>query len=195
MRAAILLLSAALIAGCSHQPPISQPIDWSQHQAQLAALDQWQLRGKLGFKSPQRGGSANLQWSQNQQQYQLRLSGPMGTGNILIQGDQTRAQMQQGDQSYVDRPELLAARFTGLPIPVDALSWWVRGLPSPSKSAAMDLIISPDGTASSFVQEGWQLSFSGYRMTKDGHLPRKISGQLGAQSFKLVISNWNPPAK
>ena len=195
MKASILLLSLTFIAGCSHQPPISHTKDWNQHRAELAAFDQWQLRGKLGFKSAERGGSANLQWSQNQQHYQLRLSGPMGVGNVLIQGDQTSAQMQQGDQRYVDSPELLAARFTGLPIPVDALSWWVRGLPSPSMPKAMDLIVSPAGTASSFIQEGWQLSFSRYRMTRDGQLPRKISGQLGAQSFKLVISDWNPPVK
>ena len=41
-------------------------------------------------------------------------------------------EMAQGDAVYREAPEYLAAQLTGLPIPVDALSWWVRGLASPT---------------------------------------------------------------
>ena len=95
------------------------------------AYDQWQLQGKLGFKTVDRGGSATVYWSQNQQQYQVQLKGPLGAGNVVIEGDQSSAQMLSGDKLYRAAPTALAARFTGLPIPVDALAWWVRGLPNP----------------------------------------------------------------
>lgn len=193
-----------MLAGCSYQPTVQPPSSsWSEHQQRLIAYDQWQLQGKLGFKTLDRGGSATLYWSQNQQQYQVQLKGPLGAGNVVIEGDQSSAQMLSGDKLYRAAPTALAARFTGLPIPVDALAWWVRGLPNPNASpnpnsnpnstAPTGLITNPDGTAASFVQQGWQLTFSRYHMTNVGLLPKKVSGQLGDQSFKLVISRWNSP--
>lgn len=193
-----------MLAGCSYQPTVQPPSSsWSEHQQRLIAYDQWQLQGKLGFKTLDRGGSATLYWSQNQQQYQVQLKGPLGAGNVVIEGDQSSAQMLSGDKVYRAAPSALAARFTGLPIPVDALAWWVRGLPNPNASpnpnsnpnstAPTGLITNPDGTAASFVQQGWQLTFSRYHMTNVGLLPKKVSGQLGDQSFKLVISRWNSP--
>ena len=191
-----------MLAGCSYQPTVQpQSRSWSEHQQKLMAYNQWQLQGKLGFKTVDRGGSATVHWNQNQQQYQVQLKAPLGAGNVIIEGDQTSAQMHVGDKFYRATPTTLAARFTGLPIPVDALAWWVRGLPNPypnpnsnpNSTVLTGLITNPDGTATSFVQQGWQLTFSRYQMTNAGLLPKKISGQLGDQSFKLVISRWNSP--
>ncbi len=50
---------AALIlflAGCSSQPQVTGTSgSWQQHSAKIAALDQWQVQGKLGFKSESQG--------------------------------------------------------------------------------------------------------------------------------------------
>ncbi len=191
----ILLASCTILAGCAYQPPIKTEsgADWQQHQSQVAKLSQWQLQGKLGYKSIDAGGSANLVWEQDQQQYKLSLSGPFGAGSATIAGNQHLAQLQQGDNSYIDSPSSLALQLTGLRIPVDALSWWARGLPSPSKTEATDLVTAPEGFALSFAQAGWQLSFSRYQSSPNGDMPGKISGQLGDQSFKLVISRWSFP--
>ena len=67
-------------------------------------------------------------------------------------------------------------QLTGLPLPVDALSWWARGLPSPTQPAATALTTGADGLAVGFDQAGWQLSFSRYRQTDGGLLPGKITG-------------------
>ena len=198
----ILLITLVILSGCSYQPTVQpQSSSWSDHQQRLITYDQWQLQGKLGFKTLDRGGSATVYWSQNQQQYQVQLKGPLGAGNVVIEGDQSSAQMLSGDKLYRAAPTALAARFTGLPIPVDALAWWVRGLPNPypnpnsnpNSTELTGLLTNPDGTAASFVQQGWQLTFSRYHMTNAGLLPKKVSGQLGDQSFKLVISRWNSP--
>ena len=190
---------AALIlflAGCSAQPLVTSASGtWQQHSAAITKLNKWQLAGKLGFKSEGQGGSANLSWAQNQQQYQLSLSGPFGAGSAVISGDQHSAQLNSENQTYIDLPEQLALRLTGLPIPVDALSWWARGLPSPSKNPATNLVNRADGAAAGFNQAGWQLVFSRYNLSADGNLPGKIVGQLGDHSFKLLISRWSFPEK
>ena len=188
------VLGIVLFSGCSIQPRVTPvAVDWQQHSAQIDQLRQWQVQGKLGFKSADQGGSANLNWSQNQQQYKLSLSGPLGAGSAMISGDSAMAQLRQDNQLYTDLPEQLAIQLTGVPIPVDALSWWARGLPSPSKSDPSNLITTADGSAASFTQAGWQLAFSRYSLTPEGNLPKKIVGQLGGHSFKLVISRWSFP--
>ncbi len=103
--------------------------------------------------------------------------------------------MLYGETIYRRPPQQLAMQLTGLPLPVDALSWWARGLPSPTQPAATDLATGADGLAVGFDQAGWQLSFSRYRQTDGGLLPGKIIGSLNAgedrsYSFKLVISGW-----
>jgi len=193
--AAGTVLLALILSGCANQAAIAPAtgLDWQQHQAQVAQLQSWGLRGKLGFKNSLQGGSANLSWQQHQQQYSVSLSGPLGAGSAVIEGDQYLANMRQGEQTYSNSPELLAQQLTGLAIPVDALSWWARGLPSPAETPFNNLVSGPTGEASSFEQAGWQLSFSRYKRKNDRNLPGKITGEFGEQSFKLIISAWTFP--
>ena len=187
-------LAILLLSGCSVQPRVTpEVVDWQGHSRQVGQLHEWQLQGKLGFKSANQGGSANLHWSQNQQQYQLSLRGPLGAGSATLIGNSTIAQLRQDNQLYTGLPENLVIQLTGVPIPVDALSWWARGLPCPNKSEPNNLVTTADGTAASFTQAGWQLGFSRYSLTPEGALPRKINGQHGDHSFKLVISRWSFP--
>ena len=107
-------------------------------------------------------------------------------------------EMLYKDQLYRQTPEQLAAQLTGVPLPVNALSWWARGLPSPTESEASSIATSPEGYASSFEQAGWQLTFSRYAETAAGSLPGKIAGTFQSSddrrySFKLVISRWSFP--
>ncbi|MGB0450330.1 MAG: lipoprotein insertase outer membrane protein LolB [Porticoccaceae bacterium] len=196
---AIIILSTA----CSMQPQIVPSSglsanSWQQHQQQIALLQDWELSGKLGFRAPDQGGSATVNWTQEKKSYQLFLSGPFGVGSAKIYGDEETAEMLYGDTVYRQPPRQLAMQLTGLPLPVDALSWWARGLPSPTQPAATGLATGADGLAVGFDQAGWQLSFSRYRQTDAGFLPGKIAGSLNSPgsaedssySFKLVISNW-----
>ena len=201
-----LIIVCLFFSACSLQPePASPAISWQEHRQQVAALQQWQLSGKLGYRGPEKGGSAKLNWTQDEDHYQLLFSGPLGMGSAEIVGNSKTVEMAQGDAVYRAAPEYLAVRLTGLPIPVDALGWWVRGLPSPNQPKVTDLATGADGLASGFSQGGWQLSFSRYRMTQGGMLPGKISGTFNTAntaahsatatnrrySFKLVISHWN----
>jgi len=196
-----LFIAIVLLSACSLQPqPVATSGSWQQHQQQIAQLQDWKLSGKLGFRAPQQGGSAAINWTQEKDNYQLFLSGPFGVGSAKIYGDEKTAEMLYGDTVYRQSPQQLAMQLTGLPLPVDALSWWARGLPSPTQPKATGLATGADGLAVGFDQAGWQLSFSRYRQTDGGLLPGKITGSLntaansGAEdrsySFKLVISGW-----
>lgn len=187
----ILLLSSCTLQPTSDLPPVS----WQEHVSQISQLHHWQLRGKLGFKAPDQGGSASVTWQQQGSQYQLNLRGPFGASAAQITGDNYQATLDLRNQTYHETPEQLAFQLTGLPIPVDALSWWVRGIPSPREEAAQMIIAMPSGVSAGFSQSGWQLSFTNYEPTNAGSLPRKINGKFGEYSFKLIVSHWQFLAK
>ena len=197
-----LAIVIIFLGACSLQPPTvpASSNSWQQHQQQIAQLQDWTLSGKLGFRAPQQGGSATVNWIQENENYHLSLSGPFGVGSAKIYGDDKTAEMLYKETVYRRPPQQLAMQLTGLPLPVDALSWWARGLPSPTQPVETDLATGADGLAVGFDQAGWQLSFSRYRQTDGGLLPGKIIGNYNtaanstsedrSYSFKLVISGW-----
>jgi outer membrane lipoprotein LolB len=157
----------------------------------ITALNTWQLKGKLGVRSPQQATSANLQWLQNPHQFELKLSGPFGTGAVIARGNRDSIEVVHNSTSYTGAPDVLGQRILGVALPLDAITWWARGLPSPYAPPAVNSVTGSGGTPKSFQQAGWQLSFSSFQPTAGYLLPRKISGQFGDLSFKLVISNWS----
>jgi outer membrane lipoprotein LolB len=195
---ALLLIAVFILGACAVQPQIQStgPSDWQAYQLRVSQLNDWRLAGKLGFRGPDNGGSASVNWRQRQENFQLQLSGPFGAGSATLSGNQQIAEMLYQDKLYRQTPQQLATQLIGVPLPVDALSWWARGLPSPDQELASNIATSPEGYASSFDQAGWQLSFSRYSMTSAGSLPGKIVGthqpsENRRYSFKLVISDWS----
>jgi len=193
---ASLLLAIITLGACTLQPQPLPSGSWQAYQSRVSQLNDWTLAGKLGFRAPDNGGSATLNWMQRQNNYRLRLSGPFGAGSAQIDGNSQLAEMRYDDKIYRQTPEQLAEQLTGVPLPVSALSWWARGVPSPSQPLATALATSPDGYASGFDQAGWQLSFSHFKQTDAGHLPGKITGthtssEGRSYSFKLLISSWS----
>ncbi|MDA9296239.1 lipoprotein insertase outer membrane protein LolB [Porticoccaceae bacterium] len=200
MNRVLLLLAVFTLSACamqSLQPPrTAAPSDWQTHQLRVSQLNDWRLAGKLGFRGPDNGGSASVNWQQQQNNFQLQLSGPFGAGRATLSGNQQIAEMLYQDKLYRQTPQQLASQLIGVPLPVGALSWWARGLPSPDQETASSIATSPEGYASSFEQAGWQLSFSRYSETDAGSLPSKIIGTHQSSdnrrySFKLVISDWS----
>ena len=196
----LLLLIVFALSACTMQPQTrtSEPSDWQAYQLRVSQLNNWRLAGKLGFRAPETGGSASVNWQQRKNNFQLELSGPFGAGSTTISGNQKIAEMLYQDKLYRQPPQQLAAQLTGVPLPVDALSWWARGLPSPVQAEASSIATSPEGFASSFEQAGWQLTFSRYSETDAGSLPGKIVGTHQSSddrrySFKLIISDWSFP--
>jgi len=195
----LLLIIVFTLSACAMQSPqtsISTIADWQAYQLRVSQLNDWRLSGKLGFRGPDNGGSASVNWQQRQEQFQLQLTGPFGAGSATLSGNQQNAEMLYQDKIYRQTPQKLATQLTGVPLPVNALSWWARGLPSPNQKTASSIATSPEGYASSFEQAGWQLSFSRYSETGAGSLPGKIVGTHQSSddrrySFKLVISDWS----
>jgi outer membrane lipoprotein LolB len=163
----------------------------SLNTLETATLNEWQITGKLGLRSAHQARVVKLHWHQQNEQYQLSISGPLGTGTATIRGNKDYMEMQLGTKTYRGTPQELGLQLLGVPLPVNAISWWARAIPSPNYPAANHVVINAQGIPNSFQQAGWQLDFSGFQSVDNHILPKKVAGQHGDLYFKLVISKWD----
>lgn len=184
-------LLAMLLSGCA-------TTDYhANHAAQLhpenqalSELDSWKINAKLGIRTASEAQSIQLLWQQQGEKYQLKLNGPLGFGSAYIEGDRNQAKIQKNIQSLAASPQQLAMQLTGIPLPLTALSWWIKGLLSPDYPAT-NINRTQTGKLEDFQQAGWHISILDYAKTDQYWMPKKIAGRQGGISFKLVISRWD----
>ena len=170
-----------LLSGCA--TPKYQAINLDEFESakpSLFELDNWQINAKLGVRTTTDAQSMRILWQQQGEKYQLRLNGPLGFGTAFIVGDSDLAEIQKGGQLITASPQQLTKQLTGIPLPITALSWWVKGLVSPNHSAATDIRRAQAGLLENFQQAGWQISILSYSQTGPYWTPKKIAGRQGA---------------
>jgi outer membrane lipoprotein LolB len=193
----LFILLSLLLTGCPSTPIKHAPINnWDLFNHQQRLLTQWHLAAKLGYQSPNDSGSAWLEWHQQQRHFDIHLSGPFGAGATRLKGNPEYVVMSQPgkEQLIAASSAELTQYLLGLPLPVEALTYWVRGIPSPTLQVN-DRSINQDGTLATLSQDNWQLEFSRYAQYGDWILPGKLSGKNGELSFKLIIKEWLPTRK
>lgn len=183
-----------LPAGLSEQPPA----DWSGRQSALQAFDQWELTGKLAVRQPGESGSAVInRWTQDSEHYDLALSSSfLGMGSTRLEGSPGFIELELPDgETYASSdPQGLIYAATGWELPIDALVWWVRGLPAPEGD--FRLAFDRDGQLAQLEQKGWTIRYERWRafMEDRPELPARLTARKGEKLVRLVVSSWQAEA-
>lgn len=188
--APLALAAYLVISACLPQPPVEPEggravaeAAWNHHRQQLQSFDGFSLQGRLAVKGG--GLSGSLRWRQDGEHFNLRLSGPLGAGALLLDGDARQVAIKGKDLDLVtDQPEQILAARTGWLLPLQALRWWVLGIPAPEAEASVQL--DARGRVLGFRQLGWDLAFSDYR-EGDPALPGRIEARRGESLALLVV--------
>lgn len=190
----LLLLALLWLAGCAVQPPavIRGEADTAL-QARLTAVERWQLDGKLAVRTPQQAESARVQWSQDGDSFDIRLSGPAGLKATRIYGMPGGVRFEQGDRhESAGSAEALSGRLIGWPLPAAGLTYWLRGLPArdvPPQAASY----TEQGWLAELEQSGWQLRFSQHQPVGGVVLPGRIEAARGDVRITVIIKQWTLP--
>jgi len=196
-----LFLQLAWLGGCaswatrdSARLSTASPPGWQNHRAAMLAISGWHIKGKIGYRSDADAGSAWLDWRQHQEQFDLHLGGPFGAGTVQLVGDERSAILRQADEPEISAHSAadLSVKVLGWRLPVDALVYWIRGIPAPQQSHT-EAHYTPDGALNRFEQSGWQLKLSRYRDTSAGRLPGKIIATRDSVRFTLLIQDIQLP--
>lgn len=188
------LLLPLWLSACATVPlPVAEQ-PWQQRSEALAALENWTARGKIAVRSGQQSESASLDWQQHGSDTRLQLSGPMGLQATEIHSNGHELLIQRGDElTRLDISTPDAVRLhTGWDLPLQALPYWLKGLPAPKPRAtavevANELLQRLD-------QDGWTVSYERYQQFGDYLLPTRLSIERGDTRARLVIQNWQPGA-
>ncbi len=194
MRRILTLSLLALVmviggTGCSMwQPQAPLPPTLKKQQQ----LKQWQVSGKVGIRTAEDAGSAYLKWDQNNNEYHIRLHGPLGQGALDITGgpQKVTARSHKLGEVSAPTPEQLFFEHFGWWMPLSKLTAWIRGLPAQPLPRKRSLELDEQGLIRQFRQSGWQIQYPDYQNVEGITLPRKIILQRRKMTIKLILKEW-----
>ena len=196
-----LVLATALVAGCTGAP-VRAPapaVEAGQARAtqqarqdRLDAISHWSMHGRIAVSVGDKGGSGRLDWQQEGVGYRIALSAPVTrqSWQLAVQpGGATLDGLEGGPHSGPDA-EALLMQATGWPIPVDAMAWWVRGLPSPEGG---EMSFGADGRLQRLVAGGWTVDYQEWQSAAGGwpEMPRRLQASREGARVRLVVDRWD----
>ncbi len=187
MKYLILLFLLASLAGCSQlarQPAQTTGFD----PAAAAALENWDVEGRIGIRMADESHSANLAWQQQQDQYLIALTGPLGQGGLRIEGNKSGVSLRQSGDEHVytaETPEALMHQLLGWHLPLSQARYWIRGLPDPQTPSSP--LAAP---AIGFTQSGWQVEYLRFTQQAGQTLPEKLRLLHEDLRLTLILSDW-----
>lgn len=154
------------------------------------SISSWQLSGAMAARNKNKGWSASLHWIQNGAgQYQIRLSGPVGSGTVLVTKKGGVVTYRDGPKTVTSsNADELLRKQSGVHLPVSSLYYWVRGLPAPGaiqgeqRDQAKRLTVLRQG--------GYHIEYSQYTAVGKYILPSHIKLQGNGVFIKLAIKHW-----
>lgn len=195
MRVSFIGVLLVFLSACStmiERPPAPPAEErWQQRQLALSAISEWSFRGRTVITQDKEGWNAGVNWTQKQDAFQIRLTGPFSQGGVDLQGDAQRVTLtlSDGEQYVADTPEQLLSEVIGLRLPVSALRDWVRGLPHRALEInAQEL--DEQGRLVTLAQEGWQVAFMRYVPVAGQQLPDKVFIEHADLNVRIVITSW-----
>ena len=198
MKLFLAVLTVLSLAGCAAAPRVEYPaLSWPQRAAQLGALQDWELRGRVALQTDDnRGGQAALHWRHDGERHTLVLRGPLGGGWLRLQQDRDGAHLQDAerrDYRAASAEETLFAA-TGWRMPLSGLEYWIRGIPAPGDVARQDW--DERGRLARLQQFGWDVRFIDYLTSGTYELPSRLDLILPAldrqarAEARIVVEEW-----
>lgn len=174
----------------SKAAPADTSITWEQREQRLQQINHWTSQGAISVRTPDTSGSASINWEQTPNHYHIRIFGPLGAGQIKLDGSPEQVTMttSKGEQFRAATAEQLLAEQTGWYLPISSLNYWIRGLPAPGIVTQKQLDSSQ--RLQTLSQQGWTIQYLDYRNVRGIDLPRRISLSNGTVNAKLVINRW-----
>jgi len=199
------LCLVGMIAGCQNLAPTSDPLapvadslaaaSIVARDAALSELTDFSFTGGLGIWTSEESIPARIQWQQSEAGLLLKLTGPMGLGDMqLVQAGDT-AVLTRGQDTVATgtSADQIIQRGLGLsaPVPVEELKQWVRGLPGEASTVVRD---ASGKLASLRFRDGtgviWEARFKRYTMFNNLQVPALITATGGPYNVRLVMKNW-----
>lgn len=190
LAAAFLLLALAACAPVRTRGTPEQIAAQSSREQQVSAQTQWSLDAHFAVSDGHDGGSGSLTWQEKGTDFLLVLRAPVTGKTVRLQGGVGGAVLSglrdlpiRGD----DAQSLLADEF-GWHMPIEQLTYWVRGLRAPGSPASVRY--GDNGLPATLAQDGWQVEYRDWYTDRRPQLPRKVYASKLPYSVRVLIESW-----
>jgi outer membrane lipoprotein LolB len=190
--AVITALALAACSGIAPQPPSTAHDPNLPLVQQLHNLQAWTATGKASLRNSNASESVSLIWEQDTNQARIVLSGPLGAGATQIYSDgEILTVNRDGSLQTVDisSPEAIILN-TGWNLPLQALPFWLKGLPYPELEIQKAQQDSASGRLISLHQDDWALEFQQYSQINSLMLPTRLRLEKEDTRVLVVIRHW-----
>ena len=192
-RHTLLLVVLITLSACASQNTRTPaPLNWSQHSAKLQQLEIWTASGKIALRTAQQSESATLQWQQQAHNTHLNLSGPMGLNATTMDSDGQHMSVHRGEEHSefdVSTPDAIL-RNVGWDLPLQALPYWLKGMPSPAYPVQTHVLDSERDLLRTLQQDDWTIDYQAYKEFQGLSLPTRLQIQRGGTAVKIIIRDW-----
>ncbi len=200
MKQLLLWLIVISLTACSlRQPDVS---DWAEQRENVRALSEWDFRGRMAVNvanDPDASGQVSVNWEQEADVSQVRLSGPMGIGawQLLWEPNRVTVSDKNGEKALEYKGPRAAEEFVrqelGWSFPADSIRYWVRCLSAPGTPANLPRR-GEKGELVAFNQYGWRIECGRYGEFDDYVLPTRLTMQGRGVKLRLAVSDWRLPS-
>jgi outer membrane lipoprotein LolB len=202
----LFILSSAILSGCATTPTNSSPaliVQQSaiQRAAQLTQINQWHLRGKIAFieqinDQKSKRESATIAWrvDEKDQTQELNLTSYLGINVLHLASENNHHLIKVNGKEYrANNLALLVYSLTGLTLPTNALTFWLKGLPyqssdqiklSPTTQLPVSLI-------SFFENIEWRIDYSKYQVFDGIKMATQFTIKKEGLLIKIAINKWS----
>jgi outer membrane lipoprotein LolB len=188
----VVLCAVVVLSGCVSNKPLNPIDNLDRYQQKLAAVEDWQLKGRINVRVPGESDTVSVTWENNEPNYHIYLRGSLGIGATRIIGQPGQVRMERGGEEPVIRHSAEELLYTelGREIPISDLRYWIRGLPAP-KPRPSQITVAEQGTLEFLQQAGWSLQYSDYIAVGPWNMPRKIVAERDDFVLTLYSLRWN----
>ncbi|MGD8569180.1 MAG: lipoprotein insertase outer membrane protein LolB [Gammaproteobacteria bacterium] len=192
---AAVVLTALLLTACGTsafpvKPDANDERAIEQRQAQFRKLQHWQLSGRVAMITSEESWSGQLYWQQGPTDFLIHFSAPSGQGAMQLSGDEHGVELRlaNGDTYQAEDANSLLRQETTWDLPIDALWYWIRGLPDPAMPVKVKL--DPQGLITDLTQKEWRIQYNRYEQYDRYYFPRKIVISNRDTKLKLIVTHW-----
>jgi outer membrane lipoprotein LolB len=188
----LLLSAAALLAACAHRVgELDDGLTFATRQAALAAVTDWNLRGRLIIDTGERRDRVGIAWEQRGEDISLTVRPTVFAGAVRISGDAERLVVEgRGETRVLEDPEVDLSLELGWWLPVTSLEYWLLGRPDAGFPERTNR--GAAGTLATLAQRDWRIVYEQYQLAGGVLVPRNIKFSHSTLELDLTITDFSP---
>lgn len=194
LRSIAILVAVTVLAACAPvrvRETAATSASQDAREAALAPRTHWRIEARISVSDGRDGGSGDLIWQQNGENYSFTVRAPVTGKTWKLSGDARQAQLEGVEEQPVrgSDPERLLRERLGWDVPLAALGSWVRGLRAPGPRA--DVQYDAQNLPAVLVQDGWKIEYRGWFDDSQPQMPRKLFADRGSARVRMAIDSWS----